>query len=369
VLGAWCLVLGAWFQRSEERQHQEPWQIRRFAFMDKVGGADYDWLVMTVDELQQVKDLVLRELPKVLQQDPGFVVFIEGLLSEKFPRRDEFARLLDEMEASRRENRERFDQVDQRLDRVEGEVKTLSGETGKRFDQVDQRFEQVDQRFEQVGQRFEQVDQRFDQVDRRFEQVDQRFDQVDQRFEQVDQRFGQVDQRFGQVDQRLGGIDGRLGAIDQRFERLENKLDQSVAELRDEIRGLKDWMELNVGGFQTKAGRRLEDVVAGAFRYGLRRSDIQPEQVKLRQKIVDTEGVVFRPGKTREVDLIALGEEILVFEVKATADADDIDDLADKVQLVRHLQSGKKVEGILVMLGAERGHRELCASYGLGLIP
>jgi len=225
---------------------------------------------VTTEELQQVKRAVLEDLPQVLEQDPGFVVFIEGILSEKFPRRDEFARLLDEVQAARRESNARFEQVDQR------------------FEQVDQRFEQVDQRFEQV-----------------------------------------------------------------------------IAE----IHGLRDWMELNVGGFQTRAGRRLEDVVAGAFAYGLRRPDLQPEHVKLRQKIVDAQGVVFRPGKEREVDIIAVGSEIIVFEVKSTADDDDIDDLADKVKLVGHLNPGKQVQGVLVMLGAESDHRRLCAERGLKLIP
>jgi hypothetical protein len=128
-------------------------------------------------------------------------------------------------------------------------------------------------------------------------------------------------------------------------------------------------MELNVGGFQARAGTRLEDVVAGAFCFGLGRRDIQPEQVRLRQKITDLQGVVFRRGKTREVDLIALGEEILVFEVKTTADADDIDDLGDKVALMRHLHPGRKVAGVLVMLGSEREHRQWCAEKGLTLIP
>ncbi len=232
---------------------------------------------MTSEELQQIKRLVLQELPGVLEQDPGFVVFIEGILSEKFPRRDEFARLLDEVRAARTETKDHF--------------------------------AEVDQRFEQVDQRFEQVDQRFEQVDRRFEQ------------------------------------------------------------LTAEIRGLRNWMELNVGGFQTRAGRRLEEVVAGAFCYGLERQDIRPEQVKLRQKIVDAQGVVFRPGKEREVDLIAVGSEIIVFEVKSTADYDDIDDLADKVKLVEHLNPGKAVHGILVMLGAEAEHRRLCTERGLRLIP
>jgi len=128
-------------------------------------------------------------------------------------------------------------------------------------------------------------------------------------------------------------------------------------------------MELNVGGFQTRAGRRLEEVVAGAFRYGLQRTDIQPEHVKLRQVVEDTQGVVFRPGKKREIDIIALGDQIIVFEVKSTADHDDIDDLADKVTLIRHQNSGKQVEGVLVMLGAEADHRRLCQEKGLKLIP
>jgi hypothetical protein len=218
---------------------------------------------VTSEELQQIKRLVLQELPGVLEQDPGFVLFIEGILSEKFPRRDEFARLLEEVRSAR-------------------------AETKERFEQVDQRFEQVDQRFEEV-----------------------------------------------------------------------------IAE----IRGLRHWVELNVGGFQTRAGRRLEAVVAGAFCYGLERKDIRPEQVKLRQKIVDEQGIVYRPGKQREVDLIAVDSEIIVFEVKSTADSDDIDDLADKVKLVGHLNPGKNVHGVLVMLGAESDHRRLCTERGLKLIP
>ena len=253
---------------------------------------------MTTAELDQIKTMVLRELPRVLEQDPQFALWVEGLLSEKFPRRDEFARLLDELEGSRKENRQQFSLLGQRLD-----------------------------------------------------QVDQRFAHVDQRFAQVDQRFAQVDQRFDQVEQRL------------------EKVEQSIGDLTREVKGLRDWMELNVGGFQTRAGRRLEDVVAGAFCYGLRREDIRPEEVRLRQPVEDTQGLVWRPGRKREVDIIALGQEIIVFEVKSTADRDDIEDLAEKVTLVRYLHPQKKVDGVLVMLGAEKDHRKWCEEAVLKLIP
>ena len=211
---------------------------------------------MTTAEIQEIKVLVLRELPAVLAQDTEFALVLEGMLSERFPRRDEFARLLEEMKEFRSETKERFEHIDQQL-----------------------------------------------------------------------------------------------------------------GDMKHEIHGLRDWMQLNVGGFQTRAGKRLEDVVAGAFCYGLNRGDIRPEHVKLRQKITDVEGWVYRAGKTREVDIIALGQNMIVFEVKSTADHDDIDDLADKVELVRHLHPENTVEGVLVMLGAERDHRDLCTQKGLTLIP
>lgn len=83
--------------------------------------------------LEQVEDYIFEQLPKIFEKNPRFVVMIEGIIAEKFPRRDEFARLLDELRDLRIEN-------------------------GKRFEQVDQRFEQVDQRFEQVDQRFERLE-------------------------------------------------------------------------------------------------------------------------------------------------------------------------------------------------------------------
>ena len=45
---------------------------------------------MTPEELKQVEDYIFEKLPQVLETDRRFVVLIEGILAEKFPRRDEF---------------------------------------------------------------------------------------------------------------------------------------------------------------------------------------------------------------------------------------------------------------------------------------
>ena len=78
---------------------------------------------LTTEQLEQAKRYILNSLPQILEQSPEFVVFVEGVVADKFPRRDEFARLLDQVEAHRRETQqfqretsERFDKVDEQLE-------------------------------------------------------------------------------------------------------------------------------------------------------------------------------------------------------------------------------------------------------------
>jgi len=248
--------------------------------------------MLTVQELDEIKHYVLRELPHVLEQDPQFVVFIEGIISEKFPRRDEFARLLDELTATRHE-------------------------------------------------------------------MHQDFQKVDERFEQVDQRFEQVDQRFGQVRQEIH---------DQGVQ-LRQEIHDQGDKLSQDMRDLRDWVELIAGRLQTRVGRSLEDIVAGALRLGLSRPDIDPQNVRLRQKISDPTGLVYKPGKQKEVDLVAQDGELLVFEVKSAPDVDDVDEFADKVELVRLQNPDKLVTGVFVAVGAEADVRHYCTQRGVQLIP
>ncbi len=292
---------------------------------------------MTVEEREEVKHYVLREVRQALVDDQELALILEGMLAERFPKRDEFARLLDEVQASRKENQQRFDAIDGRIDGLDGRIDGLDG----RIDGLDGRIGVLDGHIDGLDGRIDGLENELHgfraDTNQRFEQMDQRFEKVDQRFEQMDQRFEKVDQRFDALEQQ--------------------------------IRGQEAWMHMNVGGLQNRAGRRLEDVVAGAFCYGLKRSDICPEQVRLRQKLTDAEGVVYKPGKTREVDLIAYGQGMIVFEVKSMADEDDVEDLADKVKLVTHQHPGQSVEGVLVLLGAEPRHREWCRDRDLRLIP
>jgi len=262
--------------------------------------------MLTAEHLKEIKEYVLTYLPTVLEQEPRFVYFVEGIVSDKFPRKDEFSRLADEL---RMEREERTLENRRLREEIHAEIHDLKMEMNQRFEKVDQRFEQVDQRFEQVDQRFEQVDQRFEKVDQRFEGVIQ------------------------------------------------------------EIRNLRDWVEMIAGRLQTRAGRNLENICAGALRLGLKRPDVSPENILLRQKIKDTDGHVYKPGKEKEVDIWAHDGELLIFEVKSAPDAEDVDNFADKVELVRILNPDKTVSGVFIAVGVEEEVRRQCRIRNIQLIP
>ena len=91
---------------------------------------------LTTEQLEQAKRYILNSLPQILEQSPEFVVFVEGVVADKFPRRDEFARLLDQVEAHRRETQQ------------------FQRETGERFDKVDEQLESLGLTLARLGSRW-----------------------------------------------------------------------------------------------------------------------------------------------------------------------------------------------------------------------
>ena len=63
-------------------------------------------------DLSEIRKYLIRVLPELLRNEPEIATTIEGILAEHFPRRDEFARLLDELTQLRQETRQGFEQVE-----------------------------------------------------------------------------------------------------------------------------------------------------------------------------------------------------------------------------------------------------------------
>ena len=109
---------------------------------------------LTFEQLEQAKQYITKSLPQLLEQSPEFVALIERVVAEKFPQREEFARLVEQVEAHRRETQQHKREVDERFDKVD-----------ERLDKMDERFDEMDERFDKIDERFDKMDERFDSLE------------------------------------------------------------------------------------------------------------------------------------------------------------------------------------------------------------
>ena len=161
--------------------------------------------------------------------------------------------------------------------------------------------------------------------------------EVNERFEDMSQQIAQINQQIAQINQQIAYTDAKV--------------------------------DLTVGGFQRRAGRKLENMVAEVLRFGLKRQDVSADNVRLRQKLADVEGVVGPAGRTYEVDILVDNSSLVVFEVKSAAcKVEEIDRFADKVALVRRQHPGKAVEGALISLEPADTVKARCAEWGIQIV-
>ena len=145
-----------------------------------------------------------------------------------------------------------------------------------------------------------------------------------------------------------------------RFEEVYHRFDKVDRDFKD----LKDWVGIVVGGFQRRAGRSLEDAVAGTLRIALGR-EVKPENIMMRKKITDDEGLIGPKGRSYEIDLCVTDTESLIFEIKSYAEEEDIERFNDKAELAIRKLGLKKVEKALITLEKRPLVMELCDKFGI----
>ena len=172
------------------------------------------------------------------------------------------------------------------------------------------------------------------------------------------------DERFEKLLQELRAFredtDRRFEAVDRRFD----KMDSDFKDLKDDFKDLKDWVGIVVGGFQRRAGRSLEDAVAGTLRIALDR-DVKPENITMRKKIKDDEGLIGRAGREYEIDLCITDGESMIFEIKSYAKDDDIENFNDKAELAIKNWGLKEAKKALITLDKRTSVVKLCEKYGI----
>ncbi len=325
--------------------------------------------MLTETDFSQIQDYLLKNLPQWLRQSPDIATTIEGIVAQQFPRRDDFAKLLEEMKSLRQEVSWRLELQSQEIHdhrkEMEQRLESLRQETEQRIESVRQEvIQRIDLLREDMERRFEQVDKRFEQMDKRLEQVDKRLEQVDKHLEQVDKHLEQVDKHLEQVDQQLADLKNDNLQIKRKIVKLQAGQDNIIKRLD----GQEAWLRMTIGSLHNDKGETLEDMFAAGLRYGLKDEEITAETIRLREPLVDHDGLVFEKGYETEVDLVAHNGQLTVFEVKATAKSGDVDFFAWKVQLMQAQNPSLQVRGVFICLGALPAVKQRCLERRLRLL-
>ncbi|RKZ78376.1 MAG: hypothetical protein DRR19_26515, partial [Candidatus Parabeggiatoa sp. nov. 1] len=283
-------------------------------------------------DFSQIQDYMIQILPQLLRQQPEIVTTIEGIIAHQFPRRDEFARLLD-----------KFDHVwdEIKLQREEGNL--LREENNRLREESNRLHEQNEQQIKLLREEnnllHEEINLHREESNRQIEQNEQ---EIKLLREEMNQRFDKVDKRFDKVEQSLDKQHHDIIDIKRRMIKVET----TVLRTNEKITLFDAWLKIVTGNLGTEKGQKLEELFALGLSYGLKTPDIKPETIQLRQLFVDTEGSILRKGKYVEIDLIAENGKFTVFEVKTTAVTTDVSTFARKVQLVQRQNPDKQVEGV-----------------------
>ncbi len=279
----------------------------------------------------------------------------------------------------------RFEEIDKRFELLQEDMvkrfELLQAEMNRRFEASDKRFELLQ---EEVRQLREDMDRRFEEIDKRFEllqaEMNRRFEEIDKRFEllqaEMNRRFEEIDKRFELLQEEVKQLreDMNRGFEEEKRERLDMKrrlikVESTVTRMDDKMTLFDAWLNVVTGNVGDKRGQEAEQLFALGLSYGLKRSDIKPETIQLRQLFMDEEGIVFpKKGKYIEVDILAEDGKLEVFEVKITAVETDVAIFARKVQLIQHQTPDKQVSGIFISPEASEEVKQCCAEYDLTFV-
>ncbi|MFW0860258.1 MAG: hypothetical protein AAGB97_08950 [Dehalococcoidia bacterium] len=180
------------------------------------------------------------------------------------------------------------------------------------------------------------------------------------------------DEKFERIFQELKALrvdsNRRFEAMNQELRALREDSNRRFDEIRQNSADLKDWVGIVVGGFQRRAGRYLEDAIAGTLRIALERTDISADKIKLRQKISDDEGVIGPVGRKHEVDLYITDSSAIIFEIKSYGDREAVERFSDKARLAEGKMNLREVERVFITLEKQPEVIDACNELGITLV-
>ncbi|MDI1471688.1 DUF3782 domain-containing protein [Thermodesulfovibrio sp. 1176] len=251
---------------------------------------------------EEVRQIIITELPKLIKRDIKLREFISRLFEEKF--------------ADKKKTEDRFEQLLK-------EIQQQRLESEKKWEENNKRWEENNRRWEENNKRWEENNIRWEENNKRWEEQKKLWDEQNKKWWENQKK---------------------IGAILEEIKLLHRKHDTSIGAL-----GAR-W------GFRAESSFR--DAIKGILEESF------PVQVQ-RYKAKDEEGIVFGKPDQIELDLIIKNGEVIVAEIKSSISKGDVATFLRKIDFYEQKEGISVKRKIMISPMFDYGAREFALSSGI----
>lgn len=261
-------------------------------------------------ERDQIRELIIQELPALLERDPEVQRLILQLAQKYFAGRSE---------------------TDSRFDRILEELRQSREEQARLWAEQAQRWEEQDRRWAEQSQRWEENQRDIREMLRRLGEMDQRHAEIDRKWEEQTRRWAEQAQRWAEQDRRWEEQTRLWAEQSQRWEeqtRLwaeqSRRWEENQREIRELMRrhaALDRKFDSTIGALGARWGLYSEQSFRDALR-GILTGFFNLEVINVNE--FDETGEVFGRPEQIELDVIIKNGLLLICEIKSSMSKADM---------------------------------------------
>jgi len=268
-------------------------------------------------ERDQIRELLIQELPALLERDPEVQRLILQLAQKYFAGRSEtdnrFDRILEELRQSREEQTRLWAEQAQRW-----------AEQAQRWEEQAQRWAEQAQRWEEQAQRWEENQREIREMLRRLGEMDQRHAEIDRKWEEQTRRWEEQAQRWEEQDRRWEEQDRRWEEQSRLWAEQSQRWEENQREIRELMRrhaALDRKFDSTIGALGARWGLYSEQSFRDALR-GILTGFFNLEVINVNE--FDETGEVFGRPEQIELDVIIKNGLLLICEIKSSMSKADM---------------------------------------------
>ncbi|MEW6378228.1 MAG: DUF3782 domain-containing protein [bacterium] len=288
-------------------------------------------------EIEEIKEIIREQLPKIMQTDEEIARFILRLSSQyyagKLETEDRFDRILNELQRDREEQRQKWEADDRKWEANERKWE----EQVKKWEANDRKWEANERKWEEQVKKWEVNDRKWEANERKWEANDRKWEANERKWEANERKWEEQNKKWWE-NQKV------IDRVLEELKVLNRKHDQSIGAL-----GAR-W------GLHTEASFR--NALAGILK------DTFNIQV-LNITEFDDQGEVFGHPDQVELDLIIKNGLLIICEIKSSMSKADMYAFERKIKYYEKRHECKANRKIVISPMVDDKAKDIAAGAGI----